>query len=564
MPDQLDPLWYKDAVIYQAHVRAQPPALLSSAPWETLLDGHVRTLIERDLLLPFLQRQRWFGGKARPARGARFADWGLLRRGQQPLFITIVEVEFEDGDHGRYFVPLAICPEARGIEERMPHAVLAHITGARRGILFDGAMDNAFARALLDELDRQGQTPSRHGVLRAVQTSAFADLRGSDEQVATIARTSAEQSNTSIIFGDRLIMKLFRRVAPGINPDFEIGRHLTETTGFTRVPAVAAAFEYAAHGQDTATVALVQDLVESQGDGWAHATGAVARFLDRIGPGATPAGVPPGTAMGLIEEVAPPAFVILSGGYIGTAETLGRRTAEMHLALASDANDAAFSPEPLSREYMAALTASAIRQARQAFDSLETRTAATDSTDTAEVSAGARALLQSRELLIERIRSAESLPFAAALIRVHGDYHLGQVLWAEQDFFILDFEGEPARSLAERRAKQSPLKDVAGMVRSFSYAAYAGLFGHTAARPAEFDRLEPWARLWQQWVTSAFLRAYFSTAAGASFVPADPSQRDRLLHLFVLDKALYELNYELNNRPDWVRIPLRGILDLLA
>ena len=146
---------------------------------------------------------------------------------------------------------------------------------------------------------------------------------------------------------------------------------------------------------------------------------------------------------------------------------------------------------------------------------------------------------------------------------MHGDYHLGQVLWAEGDFYLLDFEGEPARSLPYRRQKQSPLKDVAGMLRSFNYAAYAGLFGQAATRPADFGRLEPWAHIWQTWASAAFLRGYFETAGEASFLPADFAQRDALLRLFMLDKALYELNYELNNRPDWVRIPLWGIFDLL-
>ena len=152
----------------------------------------------------------------------------------------------------------------------------------------------------------------------------------------------------------------------------------------------------------------------------------------------------------------------------------------------------------------------------------------------------------------------------ASKIRVHGDYHLGQILWSQADFYLLDFEGEPARPIEERRGKQSPLKDVAGMMRSFGYAAYAALFAHAASRPAEFERLEPWARIWQTWVTAAFLRGYFTASAGAPFVPAESSSRDALLQAFVLDKAIYELNYELNNRPEWVRIPIRGIMEILT
>jgi len=180
-----------------------------------------------------------------------------------------------------------------------------------------------------------------------------------------------------------------------------------------------------------------------------------------------------------------------------------------------------------------------------------------------EVAAQARALLAAQEDLLGRIRSTPALNFSASKIRVHGDYHLGQVLWAEGDFYILDFEGEPARAIAQRREKQSPLKDVAGMLRSFSYAAYAGLFAHVSTRSATIAEMEPWARIWQTSASASFLKGYFGTVDGALFIPTEPFQRDLLLQLFMLDKALYELNYELNNRPDWVRIPLTAILGIV-
>jgi maltose alpha-D-glucosyltransferase/alpha-amylase len=220
----------------------------------------------------------------------------------------------------------------------------------------------------------------------------------------------------------------------------------------------------------------------------------------------------------------------------------------------------------LTQDDLKAVAMDATAEARKGFDALESwlkPASGGQASLAADVAAQARELLAGREPLLERLRNAPLLEFTATKIRVHGDYHLGQVLWAEGDFYILDFEGEPARPIEQRRHKHSPLKDVAGMLRSFSYAAYAGLFAHTASRPAEFDRLEGWARLWQTWSSGAFLRGYLQTAASAQFVPTVPSQRDTLLQLFVIDKALYELNYELNNRPDWVRIPLRGLLEIL-
>jgi maltose alpha-D-glucosyltransferase/alpha-amylase len=539
------------------------PALLVGAAWETVFEGNVRTLIERDLLLPFLHRQRWFGAKSKAARSARIVDWGLVRRGPQPLFVTILEVEFEDGSRERYFLPLTICPyhEVKGLEERAPQAILAHVTGARKGLLFDAWLDDRYARTLLDALEREEQITTKRGIIRASKTSAFAGIRGGAGEELRISRLPVDQSNTSVVYGDRLILKLFRRLQPGINPDFEIGRELTERAGFTRVPPLAGAFEYATPGTDTTTLAMMQQLVLSQGDGWAHTLDAIARFYEDVDAEAPPAGVPSSLASytELLASDPPERVVRAMGAYLTTAATLGRRTAELHLALASDSSDPAFTPEPFTEHDAESLAAAAARQANRSFDLLTATTPALP----ADLQASAQLLVQSRHTLLERIRSAPHFQAAASKIRIHGDYHLGQVLWCEEDFVILDFEGEPARPIAERRLKQSPLRDVAGMLRSFSYAAYAGLMVHATSRRAEFDRIEPWAHIWQTAAASAFLRAYFATAEGAPFIPGADSQRDALLHFFVLDKALYELEYELNNRPEWVRIPLRGIFDLL-
>ncbi len=527
------------------------PALFMGAAWDTLLDGNVRTLIERDLLVGFLQRQRWFGAKARPMRAARFVDWGLLRRAPQPMFLTIVETEFEDGGRDRYFLPLTISShtDVPGVEQRAPHAVLATITGARKGVLFDAWLDERFSRVLLETLERQDQVKTKRGSIHAVQTAQFSAARGQGD--LTPRRVPGEQSNTSVIYGDRMILKLFRRIEPGINPDFEIGRQLTEKVGFSRVPPVAGALEHAGTAEPRATLAMLQRLVESQGDGWSHATDEVDRFYDHVEGRVVPGAEPARTYTALMAAPIPQLARDTIGGYLRNAETLGRRTGEMHLALASDASHRDFAPEAFTAADLTAISAGAAAQARAALGTLErARTGAP--------------LLERRQELLDAIHTPPAFEFAVSKIRVHGDYHLGQVLWSEGDYYILDFEGEPARPLAERRAKQSPLKDVAGMVRSFSYAAYAGLFAHTASRPAAFEALAPWARLWETWTTAAFLRGYFTTVGHALFIPQESAQRDALLSFFVLDKALYELNYELNNRPDWLRIPLSGILELLG
>lgn len=242
----------------------------------------------------------------------------------------------------------------------------------------------------------------------------------------------------------------------------------------------------------------------------------------------------------------------LIGGYLESAERLGRRTGELHLALASDSSDKAFAPETFTEEDLSAISVSATAEAQRAFDALEAQPSV------------APELVARRQEILDRIHRAPTLEFSTSKIRIHGDYHLGQVLWAEEDFYILDFEGEPVKPIDLRRRKQSPLKDVAGMMRSFSYAAHAGLFAYTAARPDAFEHFLHWAQVWETWTTAAFLRGYFAAIDCAGFVPGNAAQRDELLSLFVLEKALYELNYELNNRPEWIRIPVFGIQRLLG
>ena len=307
-----------------------------------------------------------------------------------------------------------------------------------------------------------------------------------------------------------------------------------------------------------------QQFVESQADGWRHATDEVIRFYEDVEGSPAPDMPTPAAVSDLLSLRVPDRVGDAMGGYRSTAETLGRRTGEVHMALASDSSPAAFAPEPFTPNDLTNLIREATEQAQMAFVTLR---AALDGTAgrelPAEVATQTRALLAAEQDVLNRIRATPPLNFSSSKIRIHGDYHLGQVLWAEGDFYIIDFEGEPARPIAQRREKQSALKDVAGMLRSFSYAAYAGLFAHLSTRSAAVVEMEPWARIWQTAASASFLKGYLGTVGGSAFMPAEPSQRDLLLQLFMLDKALYELNYELNNRPDWVRIPLTAIVGIV-
>jgi maltose alpha-D-glucosyltransferase/alpha-amylase len=526
------------------------PAFFMGVAWDTLLEGNVRTLIERESLAPFLQRQRWFGGKARPLRSARFADWGLLRRGTHPIFITIVQAEYQDGARQQYFVPLAIVDGAAAetVLASSPHVAVARVTGARKGLIVDGAADDDTLKTLLDIFDRQETGRTKRGVVRITRTSVFPQLRG--QAALTPRRLAAEQSNTSVAFGYRLVAKLFRRVEPGPNPDVEIGEFLTTRTSFRRAPRVAAYLAYEPAGEPQPThLAELTELVNSQSDGWNHALGELGRYYDEVRsrPAPSPDLLPDRNPLALAAQPTPAEMCELSGPYIDSAQQLGRRTAELHVALASASSAPAFAPEAFTKDDVARVAAQAIGGLQSVRGSLDP------------------AVFERIERALRGLRDGEDgqpMRLSTARTRIHGDSHLGQVLWSEGDFYLIDFEGEPARSLEERRRKDSPMKDVAGMLRSFSYAAYAALFARAVGHRDDIDRLEPWTRAWETWVGASFLKGYLAAAGAPPFLPDDPGQRTALLRLFLIDKAIYELQYELNNRPDWVRIPLRGLTEL--
>jgi maltose alpha-D-glucosyltransferase/alpha-amylase len=569
--------WFKlhlNPVSITARVAAPEPAIVEeSAPlfmgaaWDTLLEGNVRALIERDLLPDFVRRQRWFGGKAREIRRMRFVDWGLVRRRPLPIFATIVEVQYagvseREAEREHYFLPLSMSTgqEASDILQRYPNAVLGRISGARKGIVHDASVDMAAAPDLLDLIARGAQVSLRRGTLTGWRAEAFAELHGAASLEPAAA--SVEQSNSLVAYGERLVLKLFRKVEPGPNPDVEITRELTALRPLARVPRIAGGVAYKPHGEEATDLAMLQQRIGGQGDGWRHAVLELGRYFERADVHGSPSDETiDATSLPWLALARAPVTreaLDLAGAYLENASTLGRRTAEMHLALAAS-TQSAFAPELLAPSDRRALAEYMQTNAVRALDQLSGHTTAVPEA----VLSRAKELVAARERVKRAFEPVADTSSPVSRIRVHGDFHLGQVIWAENDYYIIDFEGEPARSLPERRKKQLALKDVAGMLRSFSYAAYAGLTAYTATRPDQLSRLEPWAIAWQAWASAAFLRSYLDLAGSAPFLPADAADIERLLQAFVLDKAFYELRYELNSRPDWIRVPLWNILRLL-
>jgi maltose alpha-D-glucosyltransferase/alpha-amylase len=425
------------------------------------------------------------------------------------------------------------------------------------------AGDFAMERHLSKARPAQGQLDAR-------SASAFAELRITPDLPSRVG--SAEQSNTSILYGRELILKLFRRLQPGENPDVEIGRFLTEVARFSHIAPFLGEISITPAGGNKTTVAMLQGLVANQGDGWQWFLDELALYFAAISSLPAP---PESPAPGLFnEQELLPEARDHAGPSLEAAALLGRRTAEMHLALATPTGDPAFAAEPLTH---ADLNNDARRIDAQITSTLEALKIKFSTLK--DLTADDAGLLLSRRLdLFARAHAITTAQPSGQRIRIHGDYHLGQTLRTQgtepgagemqaADFVLLDFEGEPARPLSERRQKQSPLKDVAGMLRSFSYAAHAGLHQYLstrqdAAHAQASDNPAAWTRLWQNSISSEFLRAYRETiAVNPSLLPS-PQQSQLLLNAYMLEKALYELLYELNNRPTWLRIPLSGILAL--
>jgi starch synthase (maltosyl-transferring) len=533
------------------------PELKAPASIERLMHAETRAIIEQDLLVPHLLRQRWFGGKAREMETARFADWAMVRAEPRPVFITIVEAVYLDGGREYYQLPLTLVSseEAAEIGRQRPESRVARLSTGEW--LCDAIMDDEVCRLLADLAHRGGTIPACFGeiVAEAIGHEAPDAMSSS----ASIKRLPGTHSNSAVILGNQHLLKIFRRLEKGLNPDVEIGRFLAEADSDVGVPPLSGVIDYRATSGVRSTLTILQRFVPSEATGWDYALESLTAYFERARAAAARGEHPPLSETPLLQlasEPIPDGAMQLVGDFAKTADAIGRRTAALHRALASSTTDEAFVPERASTSDVAALTSRMREEATAALELLETREASLD----AATAALARQVLDGKAALLEgfdvRARSLAGL----VRIRVHGDYHLGQVLKVGDDIAIIDFEGEPTRPLEDRRTKQSALRDVAGMLRSLGYAASAGLVAAAGDDEKARADLEPWERAWEIWTSVAFLRGYLEGAESGDFLPASPEQVDALLGMFILEKAFYEVHYELNSRPDWAWIPLRALL----
>jgi maltose alpha-D-glucosyltransferase/alpha-amylase len=542
------------------------PVLEASGSWTSVAEGAARARLAA-VLGEYTRVCRWFRGKARTCKAVSIADVVTLPIGE-PALLVLLRLDYVEGDPEIYVIPVGhrVGTAAAEIERTLPQAAIARVRGVGEGagLLVDALATGELAPEIVRAARRRRVVATKSGQLAFARLRALRDVLPDDVEPAAGKPPEADQSNTTVLVDDRLLVKLYRQLEPGPNPEFEIGAFLTEYAGARCTPRVLGCVTYRPEAGEPATIATIHEYVANEGDAWRVALAALERYYERAltGTGAdlADAASPPLPPVSWIERtrVDPPATLGEHlGGYPSLARLLGRRTAELHLVLARGHKDPAFAPEPLTMLHQQSLYQRAhgrllrtLELVRKAQPKLPPPT---------------RELVQ-RILGLERtidaaLREIGARKLVGQRIRCHGDLHLGQVLYTGDDFRIIDFEGEPARPLSERRYKGSPLRDIAGMLRSFHYASQSALRGGRV-RQEDMPALAPWAQAWTAWVGAAYLQAYLGAVGPAAFLPPADADRELLLRFYLYEKCIYELGYELANRPDWLEIPLFGLFDL--
>jgi len=536
-----------------AKARSAPRLEVEELAGERMLEK-----LKKYVLPDYVRGCRWFRSKGRIIRNINVIEAARIDQVQ----FLFLELNYNEGMPETYFLPLCYLPREKAvlIEQQFPQSVIVYLkAGEEEGTLFDGVYCEDFQRLALDLIAKKRRFKGESGEFSAYPGRLFRGLLAGKPQPLSISMQKAEQSNTSIIYDEAFILKVYRKLETGVHPDVEIIEALTEKAGSSEIPPFAGAIEYRTGGTEPVHLALLQAYVPNQGDAWSFALDNMGHYFERILSKKEELKEVPKVQNLLAclsgAEDNPPLKELLGGIYPEMIALLGQRTGELHLSLYSIKGDPEFLPEPFSQHYQRSIFQSMRSTERQAFSLL--RKAAGKLPE--ELRGQASEVLKSEDRIIEHLSRVMAKKISALKIRIHGDFHLGQVLYTGKDFVIIDFEGEPARALGERRLKRSVLRDVAGMIRSFHYAAYAALLRHPGLRPEDRAYLEPWIEALYHYLGGIYLCSYLKTVGKAAFLPADPEEFRVLFESFLLEKAVYELGYELNNRPDWLVIPLKGI-----
>jgi maltose alpha-D-glucosyltransferase/alpha-amylase len=556
--------WFLLEKVSQLNEKENALPSVSLAYWEDLVSRKKLEEVETRVLPGYMSRLRWFGGKGKTVENIKIVNAVPVPMTESIGYFLLIEVRYESDLPEMYQLPVAfgIDKFASTLKENCPKAVLARITiGETEGVLYDAIYGMELQQVIFNNMALQNVISLPGSEIRFTGNELIKQHLETQDKIKPKV-LSGEQSNTSITYDNRFFLKLFRKVERYINPDVEISHFLSANSNFKNIPRFIGTIEWK-HENESMVLGMMQELVENSGDAWTLMLSKLQDYNERI------LALPPG--QDLIELhgslINPVAFEdipedlkqLLDAQVAEQVRTLGIRTGEMHIALASSKSIAAFKPEDYSLHYQRSLFAGLQTLVRKTFHA-QTKNLSTLSES---VRAEAEEMLHMKEEILTVLRRIYKKKIDVVKIRIHGDYHLGQVLFTGKDFVITDFEGEPARSYSERRLKRSPLRDVAGMIRSFHYAAYGGLFLNDQMRKEDIGKLTPYAEQWYHYMSGFFMKAYLETVTNSAFIPKEKEDLEILLTTFLLEKAIYEVNYELNNRPDWLIIPLRGIKEIM-
>lgn len=533
--------------------------------WEDVLQEDFIEELETNVLPDYMMQLRWFGGKSRPLQNMRVADIATIDTKEGTVYWLLVEVIYKSDLPEIYQLPVAFAKNsvAHKLKDSCPQSVIANVkVGKEVGIIYDALYGTEFQTMLVQGM---GKGHRIHFGNSEIKFSGAKELKEfiSDGDKIRSKILSAEQSNSSITYNNKFFLKLYRKVERAINPDLEITRYLTKKADFKNIPAYVGAIEWQ-YKDGNIVLGMMQEMVEHNSDGWHYMLDQLVNFNEKLlaedhhtlldlpvwGTHTEPASY---------KDLPESLKLLLDATVAERASLLGVRTAEMHLALAAGKELPAFHPEPFSLHYQRSLYSSFQSQVKKAFQSMARNIKRLPE----DMRGEADEVLGMKEQILTELKKIYSKKLDAVKIRIHGDYHLGQTLFTGKDFIILDFEGEPARPYSERRLKRSALKDVAGMIRSFHYAAYGSLFLNNNIRKEDITKLMPYAELWYHYMSGFFTKSYLETVNGSAILPANSDDLELLMQTYLLEKSIYELNYELNNRPDWVIIPLHGIKSIM-
>ena len=565
--------YYIFSLVEKAQPLPQGPSstvefVVSRSLREVFFDKRYRGVLEASVLPSLLVSSRWYGGKARTIERVALRDTVEVRDlPSRVRYEALVDVTYSEGFPETYYLPIAYMSDAAfaGLPDQARPRVIARIRSAvETGVAYDATTNPALGEGFLQSFLNRRTFGGARGKVAYLSTPELRkiDLRGAPDG-REVRVVSAEQSNSSLVIGEKVIIKVLRRVEEGIQPEVELSQFLTRR-GFGAVPPFLGHAEYQPEEGEPITLAMAEGFVKNQGDSWKLFATEFETFAEKVSQGQNEElleALPGGTLLEAARGAPFDGLFGLTGAlFAENVSLLGKRTGEFHIALSSDTYDPDFAPEPFGRLGQISLSQEMTGAARRAL-LFASRAKLPDGAQAAALSE----LLKRKDSILRTFDRLRSLNIDSVKCRIHGDYHLGQVLYTGKDFVVIDYEGEPARALSERRLKRSPLRDVAGMIRSLHYVATSTLLRkRETERYAQYPRIGDWGRLWYVGVASTFLRAYLETIKGTPLVPREEGTLGAMLDAYLMGKALYELTYELNNRPGWVGIPIQGIAEILG